>query len=47
LWNPDDYRDQLDWPIGDRAHYELRIADEGTIDAPMFEPDDVLAEIED
>lgn len=47
LWNPDDYRDQVDRPIGDRAHYELRVADEGTIDAPMFEPDDVLAEIED
>jgi hypothetical protein len=47
LWNPDDYRDQVEWPIGDRAHYELRVADEGTIDAPTFEADDVLAEIED
>jgi len=46
LWNPDDYRDQMDWPIGDRAHWELRVADPGVIDAPMFQAGDVLAEIE-
>jgi hypothetical protein len=46
LWNPEDYYGKFDWPIGDNAHYELRIADEGTIDAPKFQAGDVLAEIE-
>ena len=37
----------LDWPISETAHYELRVADPGMIDAPMWQPGDVLAEIED
>ena len=37
----------FDYPIGEKAHYELRVADPGMIDAPMFEAGDVLAEIED
>ena len=36
----------LDWPQGQRAHYELRVADEGMIDAPRFQKGDLLAEIE-
>jgi len=35
------------YPIGERAHFELRVADPGQIEAPMFEAGDVLAEIED
>jgi len=35
------------YPRGERAHYELRVADPGMIDAPMFQAGDVLAEIED
>ncbi len=46
VWDPADYADQFDWPIGDNAHYELLVADAGTIDAPMFQANDVLAEIE-
>jgi DNA-binding MarR family transcriptional regulator len=46
LWDPEEIFDQMDWPIGDRAHYELLVADEGTVDARMFEAGDVLAEIE-
>ena len=44
--SPAEYLDLFDWPIGDNAHYELRVADEGMIDAPMFQAGDVLAEIE-
>ncbi len=47
VWDPADYADQFDWPIGDNAHWELRVADPGMIDAPWFEAGDVLAEIED
>ena len=47
LWDLSIVRDQLEWPIGDNAHWELRVADPGLIDAPMFEAGDVLAEIED
>jgi DNA-binding MarR family transcriptional regulator len=47
VWDPADYADQFDWPISDSAHFELRVADEGAIDAPYFEAGDVLAEIED
>ncbi len=47
VWDPADYMDMFDRPIGDNAHYELRVADEGMIDAPWFEAGDVLAEIED
>ena len=47
LWDPEEIFDQMDWPIGENAHYELRIADPGMIDAPMFEAGDLLAEIED
>jgi hypothetical protein len=36
----------FDRPISETAHYELRVADEGMIDAPWFEAGDVLAEIE-
>jgi hypothetical protein len=44
LWH---LRDQFEWPISETAHYELRVADPGVIDAPMFEAGDVLVEIED
>lgn len=47
LWDLSRIRELLDCPIGERAHYELRIADEGTMDAPRFEAGDLLAEIED
>ena len=47
LWDLSIIADQLDWPIGENANYELRVANPGTIDAPMFEAGDVLAEIED
>ncbi len=46
IWDPEDYADAFDWPISETAHFELRVADPGTIDAPMFEAGDVLAEIE-
>ncbi|HEX4517736.1 MAG TPA: hypothetical protein VH054_29535 [Polyangiaceae bacterium] len=46
VWNPAEYGDQFDRPIGENAHYELRIADPGTIVARQFEAGDVLAEIE-
>jgi DNA-binding MarR family transcriptional regulator len=45
-FDPEEIFDQLDWPIGDNAHYELLIADEGTVSAPMFRAGDVLAEIQ-
>jgi DNA-binding MarR family transcriptional regulator len=47
IWNPEDYYGKFDWPIGEAAHYELLVADEGAVSAPMFAPGDVLAEIED
>ena len=47
VWDPADYRDEFDWPISETAHYELRVADPGMIDAPRFEAGDLLAEIED
>ena len=46
LWDLSVIADQLDWPTGENAHYELRVADEGAIVAPRFEAGDVLAEIE-
>jgi DNA-binding MarR family transcriptional regulator len=46
VWDPSDYLDVFDCPIGEYAHFELRIADEGTMDAPKFKAGDVLAEIE-
>jgi len=46
VWDPAEYQDLFDWPIGDNAHYELLVADPGMIDAPMFEAGDVLVEIE-
>ena len=46
VWDPSEYIDDFEWPIGDNAHFELRVADEGMIDAPMFRAGDVLAEIE-
>ena len=46
VWDWADYADQFDWPMGANAHYELRVADEGMIDAPRFEKGDQLAEIE-
>ena len=46
IWSMADLLEHFDWPSGENAHYELRIADEGTIVAPMFEAGDVLAEIE-
>ncbi len=46
VWDPADYADQFVWPIGDHAHYELRVVDAGVMDAPWFEAGDVLAEIE-
>ena len=47
IWDLAKLLPYLDWPLGDKAHYELRIADPGVIDAPMFEAGDMLAEIED
>jgi DNA-binding MarR family transcriptional regulator len=47
IWDLAKLRDQFDWPISETAHYELRVADPGMIDAPWFEAGDVLAEIED
>ena len=47
IWDLWHLRDQFEWPISETAHYELRMADPGMIDAPMFEAGDVLAEIED
>jgi DNA-binding MarR family transcriptional regulator len=46
VWDLAYFKGLLDWPICERAHWELRVADPGTIDAPMFEAGDVLAEIE-
>jgi hypothetical protein len=46
LWDLADFIGLLDWPISETAHYELRVADEGTIEAPWFVKGDVLAEIE-
>jgi DNA-binding MarR family transcriptional regulator len=46
-FDPEEIFDQLDWPIGDNARYELLVADEGTVSAPMFQAGDVLAEIQD
>ncbi len=46
VWDPGPYVDLFDRPISETAHYELLVADEGTIDAPWFEAGDVLAEIE-
>ena len=37
----------FDYPLGEKAHYELVVADPGMIDAPMFQAGDVLAEIDD
>jgi hypothetical protein len=47
IWDLWHLRKDFDWPIGENAHYELLVADEGTVDAPMWRPGDVLAEIED
>ncbi len=47
IWDLAVLIDHFDWPIGENAHYELLVADEGTIDAPSFQAGDVLAEIED
>jgi DNA-binding MarR family transcriptional regulator len=47
IWDLSKLAECFCWPIGDKAHYELRVADEGMIDAPMFEEGDVLVEIED
>jgi DNA-binding MarR family transcriptional regulator len=47
VWDLADFHGLFDWPVCERAHYELRVADPGMIDAPWFEPGDVLAEIED
>ena len=47
IWDLSKLTKLFNWPISDTAHYELVIADEGMIDAPWFEPGDVLAEIED
>ncbi len=46
VWDPAEYFEYFDWPIGENAHYELRVADPGMIDAPNFKAGDVLAEIE-
>jgi DNA-binding MarR family transcriptional regulator len=46
VWDPADYHDLFDWPVGDNVHYELRVADPGMIDAPMFQAGDALVEIE-
>jgi hypothetical protein len=47
IWDLAKLIDDFDCPIGVNAHYELRVADPGMIDAPMFQAGDVLAEIED
>jgi DNA-binding MarR family transcriptional regulator len=47
VWDLTEFHGQLDWPICEKAHYELRVTDPGMIDAPRFEAGDVLAEIED
>jgi DNA-binding MarR family transcriptional regulator len=46
VWDLAELIPLLDWPISETAHYELRVADEGMIEAPWFEKGDVLAEIE-
>jgi DNA-binding MarR family transcriptional regulator len=46
LWDLAQLLDQFVWPISDTAHYELRVADPGMIEAPWFEAGDALAEIE-
>jgi len=46
IWNLGKLSKFFDWPISETAHYELRVADPGMIDAPMFEPGELLAEIE-
>jgi DNA-binding MarR family transcriptional regulator len=46
LWNLADVLEHLDWPMGENAYYELRVADVGTMQAPMFEAGDLLAEME-
>ena len=46
IWDLWRLRKFFEYPIGEKAHWELRVADEGTIDAPMFEAGDVLAEID-
>ena len=47
IWDLAKLANDFCWPIGEKAHYELLVADEGTIDAPMFEAGDALVEIED
>ncbi len=48
IWDLTKLSDCLHWPDGDGVHFELLIADEGTVvDAKPFEPGDMLAEIED
>jgi DNA-binding MarR family transcriptional regulator len=46
LWDLTQIEDQFDWPVSETAHYELRVADPGMIDAPWFQAGDVLVEIE-
>jgi len=47
VWDLGQFVGLFDWPISETAHYELRVADVGQIDAPMFQPGDELVEIED
>ena len=47
IWDLSVFGRQLDWPISETAHWELRVADPGVIDAPMFQAGDVLVEVED
>jgi DNA-binding MarR family transcriptional regulator len=47
IWDLWKLRKCFRYPIGEKAHFELRVADPGMIDAQTFEAGDVLAEIED
>jgi DNA-binding MarR family transcriptional regulator len=38
IWDLWKLREYFRYPIGENAHWELRVADPGTIDATMFEP---------
>ena len=47
VWDLNGMAEEFQWPDGETAHFELRVVDEGMIDAPPFQEGDVLVEIED
>ena len=47
IWDLQRLHDLFEYPIGAKAYYKFLMADEGTIDAPMFQAGDELTEFED